>query len=310
VTLSGFFLLALGSQRFTRLALAGSLAAITTGYLVANPFVLTDYSAALENAQGVKATAHMTWEHIYNETSRCVFGNIIEWDLQSTGSIAHWWGSLLVPAVLAVGLAMSRQHVALVAIALSFVAGVAAVGFRGLGYGWYFMPTIAATYVLAVNLIPWPTWSPGRRNAIIGVLCFGLVISANASYREIRLNRARDKVLLRHYENAPFVEHVLQERLPGDTLLLLVDPISTMFNLPDDNFVILHDAMPILYEPAKLDNERMFAITTTEMERQSEAIRHFLRNLRDKGVPIEQRGDLIIARPADKPPLFDKPSAP
>jgi hypothetical protein len=32
--------------------------------------------------------------------------------------------------------------------------------------------------------------------------------------------------------------------------------------------------------------------------------------LRDKGVPIEQRGDLIIARPADKPPLFDKPSAP
>ena len=80
-----------------------------------------------------------------------------------------------------------------------------------------------------------------------------------------------------------------------DTLLLLVDAGSTMFELPQVKFANLHESLGALADPASLDMTRSLVITTLEMERQSADVRRFLQYLRDHGARVRTQGDLIVA---------------
>ncbi len=82
-TLSGSFVLAVTNQRFTFRSIPLSVLAVVGGYVAANPFILTDFSVALENAGGIVPTAEMTWTHVFNVMSSRVVGNRREWDLAS-----------------------------------------------------------------------------------------------------------------------------------------------------------------------------------------------------------------------------------
>ncbi len=188
--LGGFILLAVANQRLTIRAACCSALALVAGYVATNPFVLMNFSLAYENAQGVPSTAELTWANLWRVTWNCTVGNRREWDLPSTGSIAYWWGSVLLPIALAFALLKSRQYLVLAAIVLSFGLGLLAIGYRGLGYGWYFMPTVAASYVLAVGTISFDAWSAMSRRLTIGVIGLALLISATTSLSELQRNRA------------------------------------------------------------------------------------------------------------------------
>jgi len=299
-TLSGFFALAAIGQPLTVRSMLRSAAAAVGGYVAANPYIVTNFPAAVQNAVGVAALPDRTWDNTVGVIGRCLVGNHLEWDLAATGSIAHWWGGLLLPAALAYCLCHEKNFRVLAAIGLSFLVGLAAIGYRGLGYGWYFSPTVAAAYVLALQSIHFRTWSVELRRAALGVLCLALVTSGMTSWQEQRALRLREAELLRYDQNAANFQQAVNELNEQDlneqgTVLLLVDAASTMFELPRVRFANLHESLGAIADPASVDMTHTLVITTLEMERQSADIRRLLQYLRDHGAQVTTRGDLIFA---------------
>jgi hypothetical protein len=197
--------------------------------------------------------------------------------------------------VLLFALAQSRQYKVLAAIVTSFAMGLMAIGYRGLGYGWYFMPTVAASFVLAVNTIPFEAWAPKPRRVLAAVLTLALLVSATTSLGELRTNRARESLLLAQDESAACVLSAVARLKPHDRLLLLVDPASTMFDWPDDDFMSFHDAIPLMQDPPAFKLERAVVVTTQEMERQHYLVAQFMRSLRERGARIHDCGSVLIA---------------
>ena len=295
-TLSGFFALAALGQPISVHSLVRSAAAALAGYVAANPYIVTNFPAALHNAVGMAELPVRTWDNTVVVVGRSLFGNHLEWDLAATGSIVHWWGGLLLPAALMLGLCHEKKYRVLAAILGSFLLGLAAVGFRGLGYGWYFSPTVAASYVLAVKSLDFQAWSVGLRRAALAVFCMALAASGATSWQEHHALQTREAELLRYQQNAAFFQQAVNEMKANDTLLLLVDAGSTMFELPQVKFANLHESLAMLADPASLNMSRSLVVSTVEMERQSSDIRRFLQYLREHGARVTTEGDLIIAR--------------
>jgi hypothetical protein len=293
--LSGFVVLAVGCRRTSAAAGLVATGALLLGYLAANPYLVLDPSVAWQNAQGIAPEGEVTWARALSTVSNCVAGNRREWDLASTGSIVYWWGGPLLPSVLAIALFKANRLGVVAAIVLSFGLGVVAVGYRGLGYGWYFMPTVAAAYVLAIGAISLGSWRPAPRRAFVGALCAALAWGAVSSLAELRANQARQHMLLACVDNSACVHSALAELKDFDILYLLVDPATIVIDAPGKRLRTLGDSLPQLADPDAFDLTRAVVIASGELERQSAAVGHFMRSLRRRGARTKQCGPLEIA---------------
>ncbi len=295
--LCGFFLLAWPGEHFRWRVAVNCILLYIAGYALANVVVLDNFGRAMEHALGISPSGELSGTRFFEVIVECAAGEGREWDLASAGSIVYWWGGRLLPVALLFALAKSREYKVLAAIVTSFAVGLLAVGFRGLGYGWYFMPTVAASYVVAINTIRFETWELRPRRALVAVLAVALLLSAHISLGELRRNRDREAVLLDQERSAASVRDALVHLKRHDRLLLLMDPTSTIIEPPNDKFVAFHDALPLLNDPQSFELAESMVVTTKEMERQSSLVARFMKHLREHRAhpQVPRRVDRVLA---------------
>ena len=247
--------------------------------MIGNPVLLLHPVDALHNVVGVPADSHFKLHDYLNFLNSLTHGNSTEWDLPYVGSMTYWFGgsiSLICFLVLSTISRESRR------VFVAFFVGTALCGsaiiFRKLGYGWYFMPIIAAS-VTAISLtLKTRDDSNSRKLAVVFLVAIFFVNSGATSLLENRENFIRAAQLRKIQDQVACINEAVSRRPHGQRLLLGLDPAISFLPLNDDSVVNMHDANILADSPISPTD---WLALSTYMFDHSPGIRKIANSLRD-----------------------------
>lgn len=114
---------------------------------------------------------------------------------------------------------------------LGVAALLAAMLFRRLGYGWYFMPNIAATYVLIAGNVDWKAGTIWQRRALVLVAVAAFFSASALSWAESEIYFSRAVGLVWGESEKQCVQSALARKGDSGRLFLALDPVNTLFPL-------------------------------------------------------------------------------
>lgn len=193
------------------------------GYLVANPYILINPIQAMAFAKGIAPHHEFTWYSAMPLIESMLTGNRLEWDVVSVGSLLFWLGSPLVGIFIAFTVTITGMAPILYAAVSGLIAGLAAIVFRNLGYGWYFMPLIATFFVFAGL-----SFARARGAASFvagGFLLVGVAFSISASLSETKINIDRALSIQSAFRQGDCIAASLPKLEPGAFLHIHSDPV-------------------------------------------------------------------------------------
>jgi hypothetical protein len=225
---------------------------VAAGIMIGNPDLLIHPKASLIRAGGMPIyRGSYPFSNYYYFILRMLTGNVLEWDLPTVGSLTFFWGGKVMFAGALVTGWLCGQRRIVIASLFGLLICIIAIVLRGVGYSWYLLPNIAATYIGIAATFDFSRIQRYKKYVVCYALTMGLVIAIYNSCMDYNFYVARAQTMYPTRNEISCGAKLMKTFTSSSDLWLNLDPTYTLMPIAqgttkDDHILPMHETVDII----------------------------------------------------------------